>query len=182
MLYYITGNKNKIAIAEKFLKPLGIIFEPKNLDIEEIQSDNIDEVTIHKAKGAYSKLKKPLIVTDHFWSIPALGGFPGAYMKYINQWLTPQDFLNLMINKNDRKAILTEMICYTDGQTIKTFSGTHVGMVLQKQQGEGLSTQTVISLSEDGISIARKLENDPSALDKGIVWEDFAKWYKNYSK
>lgn len=179
MLYFITGNKNKIAIAEKFLKPFGIIFEPKDLNIEEIQSDNIEKVAMHKAKNAYSKVKKPLIVTDHFWSIPALGGFPGAYMKYINQWFTPDDVLNLMKNKNDRKAILTEMICYIDEKTIKTFSGTHEGKVLQKQQGGGLATQTVISLSEDGISIAKKLENNPSALDKGTVWEDFAKWYKD---
>lgn len=182
MLYFITGNKNKIAIAEKFLKPFGIIFESKNLNIEEIQSDNIEEVAIHKAKDAYSKVRKPLIVTDHFWSIPALGGFPGAYMKYINQWLTPQDFLNLMINKNDRKAILTEMICYIDNRTIKTFRGIHVGKVLQKQQGDGLSTQTVITISEDGISIAKKLESNPSALDKGAVWEEFAKWYKKYNR
>lgn len=180
MLYYITENQNKIDIAKKFLNPLEIIFQSKNLDIVEIQSSSIQDVATHKAKEAFLKFKKPLFISDHFWSIPSLGGFPGAYMKYINQWFTADDLLNLMKGKENRDAILTEALCYIDNSTIKTFEMSHRGKVLYESLGQGLPGQTVISLSEDGKSIAQKLEKDPSALEIGTNWANFANWYKDY--
>ena len=182
MLYYVTGNQNKIDIAKKFLNPFGIIFESKNLDVIEIQSNSVQEIAIYKAKEAYSKLKKPLFVSDHFWSIPSLGGFPGAYMKYINDWLTPDDILNLMKTKKNREIILTDALCYIDKSTIKIFEMSHKGKILNKSLGKGLPGQTIVSLSRDGKSIAQKLEKNPSALEEGINWENFAKWYKNYAE
>lgn len=179
MLYYITGNKNKINVAEKFLNKYGISFIPKDLSALELQSDSIEEVVIHKAKDAFSKFKKPLFVSDHFWSIPALGGFPGAYMKHINKWFKPSDLLNLMASKKNRKAILTEMLCYIDKNTMKTFKQSHTGTVLKQSQGKGFVGFTVISLTNDGLSVAQKIEKDPSALEEDKLWEDFAKWYKD---
>lgn len=182
MLYYITENKNKIDIAKKFLNPFGIIFKSKDLNVSEIQSDSVEKIAIHKAKEAFSKLKKPLFVSDHFWSIPSLGGFPGAYMKYINTWLTAEDILRLMNGKENRNVILTEALCYIDGHTIKVFKLHHKGKILYDSFGKGLSAQKIISLSKDGKSIAQKLEKDTSALEKGKNWEDFAKWYKKYNQ
>lgn len=179
MLYYITGNKNKIDVARKFLDRHNVIFTPKDLDVTELQSESIEKVVIHKAKEAFLKLNKPLFVSDHFWSIPALGGFPGAYMRYINKWLKAKDLLNLMADKKNRKAILTEMLCYVDKTTIKTFKQSHLGRVLKKSQGKGMPGFTVISLSKDGLSVAQKIESDPSALEEDKLWEDFARWYKN---
>lgn len=182
MLYYITENQNKIDIAKKFLNPLGIIFTSKNLDIVEIQSNSVQDIAVHKAKQAFLKFKKPLFVSDHFWSIPSLGGFPGAYMKYVNQWLTADDLLNLMKGKDNRDIILTEALCYIDNSTIKLFGKKHKGKILFKSLGKGLPGQTIVSLSRDGKSIAQKLEKDSSAIESGTNWESFAKWYKSYTK
>ena len=102
-------------------------------------------------------------------------------MKYINEWLTSDDFLNLMSGKKDRRAILKEAICYIDNKTIKVFLREYEGKVLDKKQGEGLAGLTTVSLTKDGESIAKKLETDVIAT-KPIIWEDFAKWYKNYLK
>lgn len=179
MLYYITGNINKIRVANNFLNKLGVYFAAKDLKVTELQSESIEEVVIHKAKEAFKKLNQPLFVSDHFWSIRALNGFPGAYMKYINKWFKSSDILNLMSDKKDRSAILTEMICYIDKTNLKTFKQSHKGVVLYKSQGKGDVGLTTISLSKDGISIAQKLETNPSSLEEDKLWEDFAKWYKN---
>lgn len=178
MLYYATGNQNKIEVARKFLTPLAIEFESKELDLTEIQSENIEEIAMYKAKQAFGILNQPLFTNDHGWSITALSGFPGAYMKYINKWLTAEDFINLMQGKENREAILTEVICYIDENEIKTFSMKHQGIVLDKPQGSGVPGMTMISLSGDRISIAKKLEKNPSSIEDYKIWTEFAKWYK----
>lgn len=182
MLYYITGNQNKIDVARKFLTPLGIEFEPKELDLTEIQSENIEEVAISKAKQAFEILQQPLFTNDHGWSITALNGFPGAYMKYINKWLTADDFIRLMDGKENREAILTEVICFIDEKGTKAFTMQHNGKILDKPQGVGIPGTTMISLSDDGISIAKKLETNPSAVENYTLWKELADWYKAKNK
>ncbi len=71
MLTFLTSNQNKIDIARKFLSPFKIDFQIESLDVDEIQSNNYEDIAIKKASAAFSSLKKPLFTTDHFWSIPA---------------------------------------------------------------------------------------------------------------
>ncbi len=182
MLYYVTGNKNKIAIAQRYLSPLGISITPQALELEEIQSHDIEQIAIHKAKHAFGILQKPLFVNDHGWSFTALNGFPGAYMKYMNEWFTPEDFLHLMQGKENREAILTEVICYIDGHNLKTFSIQHKGEVLHEVQGKGLAATTVTTLSSDRQSIAKKLETNVTSVETYTIWEEFAQWYKEEIK
>lgn len=178
MLYYITSNQNKIDIAKKYLTPLDILFDSRTIDLTEVQSHDIRKVVESKAKEAFKTIKQPLFVNDHFWSFPALNGFPGAYMKYMNEWLTPEDFLNLMHGKKNRDAILTEAVCYIDKDHMQTFIVQHKGILLEKPQGKGLPALTIISLSGDGKSIAEKLETDVSAVALHPIWEEFAEFYK----
>lgn len=180
MLYYITGNQNKKDIASKFLSKHGIKIKIKDLNLIEIQSNSLEEVILHKANDAFKKLKKPLFVNDHFWSINALNGFPGAYMKYINNWFTSEDLLILMSNKNNRSAKLKEAICYIDNKTTKIFLKEYDATVLYKKQGKGPAGLTTISLTKDGVSIAKKLEKDVIATQP-TIWKEFADWYKNYT-
>ena len=83
---YITSNPHKIESANRNLSSFNITVEGIKLEnIQEIQTDNIEEISINKAKQAYSQINKPLIVSDSGWSIPALNGFPGPLMAYVNR-------------------------------------------------------------------------------------------------
>ena len=57
-----------------------------NIEIEfvkfesiEIQSNSLDEIAKQKAKDAYRKIVRPLIVEDTGLFIDSLSGFPGPY-------------------------------------------------------------------------------------------------------
>lgn len=178
MLYFISSNKNKIARSELFLNPAKISFTSTNLEITEIQSHSIEDIALDKAKKAYEILKEPLFVSDHGWAITALNGFPGPYMKYMNEWFSAQDFLNLMKNKSNREMIFTECLCYTDGKDTKIFSETIKGHVLYESKGQAAPWMTVSSFSDDNTSIAEAIKDTPSAINKSKVYEDFAKWYQ----
>src|SRR5258708_1314128 len=134
MLTFVTSNQSKLKTAQRQLESFGITIKNESLDLLEIQSDNIEEVAKFKAKHAFEILKQPLIVTDHGWNYKALRGFPGAYMKEINQWLTAQDIINMMKPYQDKEVTLTESLCYIDEKNLKTFSHNFKGIFLDQPQ------------------------------------------------
>ena len=95
-IYFITGNARKVGEAKLACELAGIEIVQQQVEIDEIQSTVPHAISIDKAEKAYNLIKKPLVVTDTFWRIPALNGFPGAYMKDIANWFSSEDFLSLM--------------------------------------------------------------------------------------
>lgn len=182
MLKFITSSQNKIDVARKFLSPLEVKFESIAMDLPEIQSHSIEDIAKYKATYAFQTLQEPLFVNDHGWFITALNGFPGAYMKFINEWFTPQDCLNLMRDKENREVTFTTVICYRDSETTKVFESNHKGIILHESRGKGLPWTTVITITEDNQTIAEKLEKGPSALSEDPIWQDFATWLKENNK
>ena len=60
-LVVITSNENKLSEINAIL---GTNHKVSTVDVEEIQSLDLDKVIIAKAKAAYAKIKKPILVTD----------------------------------------------------------------------------------------------------------------------
>ena len=93
-LVYVTGNDFKIAVAERALVGSGVVLVQKNLDAPEIQSECVEDVAIYAGKWACRQLEEPVVVTDGGFYIEALNGFPGPFVKFVNQWLAAQDLLD----------------------------------------------------------------------------------------
>lgn len=110
----VTSNKGKIHSLTHALEGLDFEVESLNLNLLEPQYDTIEAVAKYKAKEAFKQLQKPLIVHDGGLVVPALNGFPGVYTKYISDTLTPQDFVNLMKDKQDKTCYLTQCLIYVD--------------------------------------------------------------------
>ncbi|MCX6782787.1 MAG: hypothetical protein NTZ20_02170 [Candidatus Levybacteria bacterium] len=178
MLRYITSNKEKIITARRNLEPLGITFQEFDLELAELQSESFVEIATYKAKQAYEKLHIPLFISDHGWSIPALNGFPGAYMKYMNKWLSSQDFLNLMQSHDDKTIIKSEVICYIDGTHIKHFIAEIKGSFINEIRGEGLPAMRVASLLPSGKTVAECTQEGINSYVENTNWKEFATWLK----
>ncbi|HRN96234.1 MAG TPA: non-canonical purine NTP pyrophosphatase [Candidatus Levybacteria bacterium] len=178
-LYYITSNIEKITVANKYLHPLGISVEQKDLDFDELQSDSIEAIAQHKAEQAYSKLKHPVLVNDAAWYISSLNGFPGPFMKQINTWFTEQDILNLMHDKPNRDVIYKDVFCYMNKDEIKFFIGEVKGKILKQPQGTGKTSWTLFSFSSTGKSIAQCWEEGIDPVDDYKIWHEIAHHFKN---
>lgn len=180
-IYFVTSNDRKVGEAKLGCEPYGIEVIKKPVDIEEIQSHIPKDVSINKAKQAFAQLQKPLVVTDTFWSIPTLKGFPGPYMKDIANWFTEDDFIALLKDKTDRTVIFSENITYIDKNEIRSFSKEFKGSFAHQPRGVGNSIENVAEF--DGVTLGERREQggfSHSADD--YVWVDFAKWYKNKQK
>lgn len=176
----VTGNKRKIWQAESCLKPLGIAINPIEVKVDEIQAHDPIEISIAKAKAAYSQIKKPLVVCDHSWNIPALRGFPGGYMQDMNLWFDSEDYLALMKNKTDRRIILTETVVYTDGQTEKVFSVEFPAKIIDEVRGHGAhASERVVVFEGTDKTTAEHIDIGEHARDMSkSAWKEFGEWYK----
>lgn len=177
-IIFVTGNWRKVTEAKLACEPLGIEVLQEAYDIHEIQNDNPLEISEHKARSAFEIVNKPLVVTDTFWNIPALNGFPGAYMKDVGgKWFTPQDFILLMSDKEDKRIAFSENIVYIDNNQVKHFSKEFWGKIVPPR-GTGLPIEQVAEFN--GLTIGEQRERgDVSHGPEDYVWIDFAKWFGN---
>jgi len=173
---FATGNKRKISEARLGCEMFGIKVKQIKLEIDEIQSHNPKDISKHKVKLAYFLAKKPIVVSDTFWNIPSLGGFPGGYMKDISGWFTSNDFIKLVENKTDKRISFTESIVYKDSAQMKTFSKEYWGILVEKPKGIGNSIENVTEF--DGVTLGeRREEGGFSHKPEEYIWAEFAKWY-----
>ncbi len=177
---FITGNDNKAKEAKDICLQNGVVIYHESLVLTEIQSDDISEIAVEKAKQAYSLVKIPLIINDSSWIIPSMGGFPGPYMKHMNKWLKAEDFIKLMDGKDDRAIILRETVVYIDDKGTQIISKDIFGQVLKEVKGlMGAPSDKVITLLMSGESISERLGRRQPVMDlNDNVCIKFCEWYK----
>ncbi len=174
---YVTGNEDKFRNASVFMHVQDIDLEQAVLHLDEIQAERSIEIAEKKARQAFGLLRKPLFVNDASWHIPALGGFPGPFMKYIVKWLSEEDILNLMRDKADRTIVLHDTIIYKDQDNEKLFVREVRGRLLESPKGEdnGPFITKLISFSDDGHSLASVRSSGFTEREKPL-WQEFADW------
>lgn len=129
-LVVITSNIGKI---EEINDILGTNHKISTVDMPEIQSLNLDEVITAKAKAAYEKIKKPVLVTDVSLEIEGLNGLPGPFVKFFIKTLGAEKTVQLV--KGSRKTKVTDAVAIYDGKKLKIFKGTVWGKVIEKARG-----------------------------------------------
>lgn len=178
-LLYITSNKNKITTANRHLKPFGISVKGLKVDgIIEPQLEDIVEISKIKAKQSYEKVQKPLIVSDGSWIIPALNGFPGPYMAFVNKCFTSHDLLNLMKDKDNKEIILRECVTYIDKKQTKSFISDTKGFFVEKESGNATPLDQVISFRTDGKTTAQCENEGVMRIPQSDLWNKVGKWLK----
>lgn len=133
-LCFVTGNEGKIKEAQDIL---GFPIDVEKLNLDEIQSLNLEEIVTHKALQAFEKIKRPLIVDDVGLYVDAWNGFPGPFIKFLGIAGGNELLVKLMSTDKNRKVIAKAAIGYHDGYQVKTFVGEVKGMITETPRGEG---------------------------------------------
>lgn len=177
-IIFVTGNELKLRVARAICEPRGLTIAQTTLDITEIQSEDGKVIARDKAEKAFAILKKPLIVSDDIWEIPGLGGFPGPYMKFMNQWLSSEDFLRLTLPLTDRRIILRQVAAYQDEHQQKVFTADIEGRLLKEIRGRSTYPHlAIVSFSKDGQSVAEMSAAGKSAVGgHNTAWHELADW------
>lgn len=178
-LSFVTGNTVKFCFADEICKQFGITLEQVELDIPEIQSESGEPVARDKAVRAFEQLQKPVIVTDDSWVIPALKGFPGPYMKSMNMWFTPEDWLRLTSTLEDREIILRQIAVYQDEHEQVLFSVDIKATMLKETRGESKYPHNTF-VSFDGVLTEAEAhaKGQSAAIGHHSAWHELAEWLK----
>jgi non-canonical purine NTP pyrophosphatase (RdgB/HAM1 family) len=130
--YFVTSNENKLREANKILN-LNLL--NAKLEIPEIQSLEVKDIIVDKAKKAYEMLQKPVLVEDTGLYINKLNGFPGALVKWVLKGIGAKGICNLLTNQTDRSAYAKTGLCIYDGSSLKTFYGRVDGTITEEPKG-----------------------------------------------
>lgn len=131
-LTVVTSNKNKL---EEINQILGTNHKVSTVDVPEIQSLDIDEVIEQKAKAAYEKIQKPVMVEDISLEIKALKGLPGTFIKFFLQTLGTEGTVKLVGTSNTETKVTGSIAIY-DGRNLKVFKGIVYGTLVKRDKGK----------------------------------------------
>lgn len=132
---FITGNQDK---ADYLAKMLGVKLEHRKIELDEIQSVDLDEIVTHKVKQAYGITREPVLVEDVALKFNALGGLPGPFIKFFVDAPDGLGKLCRMIDSfGDRSARAECVFGYYDGDRLELFHGGLGGAIAQNPRGSG---------------------------------------------
>ena len=131
-LVVVTSSPDKLAEINEIL---GTNHKVSKVDIPEIQSLDLDEVIENKAKSAYEKIKKPVLIEDVSFEIERLKGLPGTFIKFFLKTLGTEGTVALVEGK-DTTTKVTAAVAIFDGKNLKVFKGTIYGTLSPKDRGE----------------------------------------------
>lgn len=148
-ILFVTSNAGKVSSLANRLMGSDLQIKQQKFDLPELQGNSAEEISMGKAKAAFAVLKKPLVVQDSALHINALGGFPGPYIKYIQETIGPEGLVKLMDGIADRSCYFETALTYIESEdTYKTF----------------------VHKSKSG-KVAHAVDNTESAKAWGIVWK-----------
>jgi XTP/dITP diphosphohydrolase len=132
-IVFVTGNIGKFQVAQKSFENSNIDIVRQEIETPEIQSNDVEKIASYSAIWAAEKLGEPVVLTDAGYYVNALNGFPGPFIKYINQWLSAEDILKLMKGKKERTVDVKVCLAYCKpGNKPITFVSTFHGTIAQK--------------------------------------------------
>lgn len=115
---FITGNQHKLDYLAKWL---GTPVDHRKIDLDEIQSLDIQTVVKHKAEQAYALVGRPVLVEDVALTFHAMGRLPGTFIRWFLEEMGTEGLCQMMRPFEDKRAAATILYGLYDGQQLRTF-------------------------------------------------------------
>lgn len=132
-LTFITGNAGK---AEQLSRYLQFAVDHAKLDIEEIQSPDLEKVASEKAQAAYAILGTPVLVEDTALTFEVLGRLPGTFIKWFSESIGNVGLVKLLEGYDNRTAIAETCFALCDETGVHLFKNFIRGTVASEPKGE----------------------------------------------
>ena len=160
---FVTGNQHK---ADYLARQLGIAIEHCKIELDEIQSTDLQKIVEHKVHQAYNIAKCPVLVEDVALGFDALGGLPGPFIKYFVDTPDGLEKLCRMCDGLDTRGALASCVFgYFDGEKLEFFSGKLHGQIVDHPRGKnGFGWDAIFC--PDGFGGKTRAELTPSDDEK----------------
>jgi XTP/dITP diphosphohydrolase len=176
-LIFVTGNKEKIAIANTVLQNTKFEIETQKIYCEEIQSDDIEEIASKSAQYASNILKKTVIKVDSGLFIKALNEFPGPYSAFVEKKINAELILKMMKGEKNRTAYYKEALAYCKpGENPIIFSTFTYGNIALRAKGKyGWNFDRIFITNGDNQTMANFPDKERIAKYSNKNWKKLLK-------
>lgn len=131
-LVFVTSNLGKLREAEAVL---GHAFDHRGLDLPELQSLDLEEIVRGKARMAWQRLEKPVLVEDTGLELAGLGGFPGPLVRWLLVSVGAAGICRIANCFGDSRATARCLVCATDGSAEIVGEGVVEGTIAGEPTG-----------------------------------------------
>ena len=130
---FVTGNQNK---ADYLAALLGMPIDHQKVELDEIQSLSLEEIAEHKARQAYEKIGRPVLIDDVGLTFAALGDLPGPFIRFFVDASNGLENLCRMLDGfSDRRATAQCVMAFYDGVKLNIFRGSLNGKIADSPRG-----------------------------------------------
>ena len=134
LLRFVTSNTEKVREADNILpRPL----VPVQMDLDEIQSTDMESLVRHKANQAFQRVRLPLFVEDTSLIFLAWNNLPGPYIKPFMDNLGLEGMVNALAPFEDWRAVAVCAIGYHNGEQVRYFEGRITGRIVPPMGTQG---------------------------------------------
>lgn len=130
-LVFVTSRPEKAEEARR----LGFEVERLELELPETQALDPSDVVEHKAREAFARLSRPVLVEDSGLAIRAWGGFPGALVKWLEKSAGIPAIPRMLAPWEDRAATAVCVVGYFDGAAFVSGRGECEGEIAGAPRG-----------------------------------------------
>ncbi len=130
--YFATTNDHKLREVNHIL---GYDLEKIHLELTEPQEMDVEVIARAKAKEAFQKIGKPVLVEDTGWYFDVWNGLPGAFAKFFMSAVGCEGILKMLGSESKRGCIAKTVVAYHDGVTAHVFAGELRGTIAPEVRG-----------------------------------------------
>jgi XTP/dITP diphosphohydrolase len=132
--FFATNNDNKLREVNEIL---GFNLKQIAIDLVEPQSVKVEDVVSEKAKDAFYKTGKLVLVEDTGLEFEAWNELPGALIKWFLATVGNEGILKMLKGETNRKAIAKTAIGFFDGTQTRISVGEIYGTIPDTIRGTG---------------------------------------------
>jgi non-canonical purine NTP pyrophosphatase (RdgB/HAM1 family) len=130
----VTGNPNKVLETRRIT---GQEIDSVEVDLPEIQSLDLREVLEAKAREAWNRVGRPLVVEETGLELAAMNGFPGPLVKWMLDAIGPEGIARTIMGLGDARATARCQLLVVDGNETLFAEGATTGTLVLPPRGEG---------------------------------------------
>lgn len=128
-LYFISNNEKKYEEMKEIVEHDGIKLKLHKHNIEEIQTEDPDELIRHKALTAFKEIRRPVLVEHTALTIDAFKNLPGLQTSYFYSKLGYEEIVNYCNYKQEYGAYVESFFCICDGKRFLISKGKEEGTI-----------------------------------------------------
>ena len=181
-LFFASSNEHKFQEAERILANLGMQINLFKTTLQEIQSNNLNDIAEKKAINAYDLNQKPVIIEDDGLFINTLSGFPGPYSSYVYDTIGNKGIMDLLENSKVRDAKFVSIIAYCDSDcVVKLFESSIPGKISSIIEKGGWGYDPIFIPDGESKTYANVSDNDKFS-HRSAALTKFSNWFLDKQK